>query len=142
MCSKKNLNASQLSEHPPSCHMYCDSLYSSEAWINRVSPCAPENLTGSAVPSCATLLILHTRAAESDWFIVLTDEIPPDFRGGVHLFIYTAIRHRVSPELTRPRICVPTAFTAENPPASTSATVLKVLGSFSNECCLLRHQLG
>ena len=30
--------------------------------------------------------------------LVLTLEIPPDFRGGVHLFIYNAIRHRVSPE--------------------------------------------
>ena len=26
--------------------------------------------------------------------------IPPEFRGGVHLFILTAIRHRVSPELS------------------------------------------
>ena len=26
---------------------------------------------------------------------MLTHEIPPDFRSGVHLFIYTAIRHRV-----------------------------------------------
>ena len=41
--------------------------------------------TGSAVPSRVSLLILHTRA-ESDW-LVLTHGIPPDFRGGVHLFI-------------------------------------------------------
>ena len=30
--------------------------------------------------------------------MVPTYEIPPDFRGGVHLFILTAKRDRVSPE--------------------------------------------
>ena len=49
--------------------------------------------------------------------LVLTHGIPPDFRGGVHLFIKTAIRHRVSPELIGSRNCVPMAFTAESPPA-------------------------
>ena len=49
--------------------------------------------------------------------LVLTHEIPPDFRGGVHLFIQTAIRHRVSPEFIGPRSCVSMAFAAEIPPA-------------------------
>ena len=43
--------------------------------------------------------------------------IPPDFRGGPHLFIETAIRHRVSPEFIRSRNYVPMAFTAGSPPA-------------------------
>ena len=46
--------------------------------------------------------------------MMLTHGIPPDFRGGVHLSIYTAIRHRVSPEFIGSRNCVPTAFTAES----------------------------
>ena len=49
--------------------------------------------------------------------LVLPHGIPPDFRGGAHFFIYTAIRHRVSPELIGSRSCVPMAFTAESPPA-------------------------
>ena len=49
--------------------------------------------------------------------MVLTHGIPPDFRRGVLLFIYTAIRHRVSPEFIRSRSYVSMAFTAENPPA-------------------------
>ena len=48
--------------------------------------------------------------------MVLTYGIPPDFRGGVHLFIQIAIRHWVSPEFIRSRNCVPMAFTAENLP--------------------------
>ena len=41
--------------------------------------------TVSAVPSCASLLILHILRLN----LVLTYYgIPPDFRGGVHLFIY------------------------------------------------------
>ena len=44
-----------------------------------------------AVPSHVSLLVL-----------VPTHEIPPNFRGGVHyLVIYTAIRHRVSPEFEK-----------------------------------------
>ena len=35
--------------------------------------------------------------------LVLTHGIPPDFRGGVHFFIQTAIRHRVSPEFNESR---------------------------------------
>ena len=49
--------------------------------------------------------------------LVLTCGIPPEFRGGVHLFIQTAIRHRVSPEFIGSRNCVPMAFTADSPPA-------------------------
>ena len=49
--------------------------------------------------------------------LVLTHGILLDFRGGVHLFIETAIRHRVSPEFIGSRNCVPMAFIAENPPA-------------------------
>ena len=49
--------------------------------------------------------------------LVLTHGIPPDFRGGVHLCIYTAIRHRPSPEFIGSRNCIPMAFTAEGPPA-------------------------
>ena len=53
---------------------------------------------------------LHTQAGSVAY------GIPPEFRGGVHLF-KTAIRHRVSPEFIGPRNCVPTAFTAESSPA-------------------------
>ena len=49
--------------------------------------------------------------------MVLTYGIPPEFRGGVHLFFLTAISHRVSPELIELRNCVPMAFTAESPTA-------------------------
>ena len=68
--------------------------------------------TGSAVQSRVSLLISIFRLN-----LVLTHGIPPDFRGGVHLFIQTAIRHRVSPEFIGSRNCVPMAFTAESPPA-------------------------
>ena len=49
--------------------------------------------------------------------MVLTHGIPPDFHGGVHLFLHTAILQRVSPEFVESRDCVPMAFTAESPPA-------------------------
>ena len=49
--------------------------------------------------------------------LVLTRGIPPNFHGGVHLFILTAIRHRVSPEFFGSCNCVPMAFAAESPPA-------------------------
>ena len=49
--------------------------------------------------------------------VVLTQGIPPAFRGDIHVFIYTAIRHRVSPEFIRPHNGVPMAFTTESPPA-------------------------
>ena len=51
--------------------------------------------TGSAVPSRVSLLISILRLN-----LVLTYGIPPKFRGGVHLYIETAIRHRVSPEIS------------------------------------------
>ena len=47
----------------------------------------------SAVPSCVSLLISILRLN-----LVLAYGIPPAFCGGVHLFIYTANRHWVSPE--------------------------------------------
>ena len=49
--------------------------------------------------------------------MVLTHGVAPDFRGGVHIFIQTAIRHRVSPKFIESRKCIPMAFTAESPPA-------------------------
>ena len=49
--------------------------------------------------------------------LVLTQRVSPDFRGGVHLFMYTAIRRRVSPEFIGSRNCVAKAFGAESPPA-------------------------
>ena len=68
--------------------------------------------TGSAVPSRVSLLIFILRLN-----LVLTYDIPSEFRGGVHLFIQTAIRHRVSPEFIGSLNCVPMAFTAGSPPA-------------------------
>ena len=38
--------------------------------------------------------------------LVLTRGIPPRFRGGVHFFMLTAIRHRVSPEFIGSRNCM------------------------------------
>ena len=49
--------------------------------------------------------------------LVRTHGIPPEFRGGVHSFISTAIRDRVSPEFIGSHNCVPMALTAESPPA-------------------------
>ena len=68
--------------------------------------------TGSAVPSRVSLLISILRLN-----LVLTHGIPSDFRGGVHLFMYTAILHWVSAEFIGLRNCVPMAFTAKSPPA-------------------------
>ena len=75
--------------------------------------------TGLAVLSRVTLLVLHTQAKYG------TRGIPPDFRGGVHLFMYTSIRHRISLEFMRSRNCVPMAlkFTAESPPAQEVAVL-------------------
>ena len=78
---------------------------------------APENLASrdgfSAVPFRVSLLISILRLLD----LVLTYYgIPPEFRGGVHLFICTAIRHRVNPEFIGSRNCVPMAVTAESPP--------------------------
>ena len=68
--------------------------------------------TGSAVPSRVNLLISIFRLN-----LVLTYGIPPEFRGGVHFFFLTAIRHRVIPEFIGSLNCLPMAFTAESPPA-------------------------
>ena len=73
--------------------------------LNRENECFP-------VPSCVRLLISIFRLN-----LVLTYEISPELRDGVHLFIETAIRHRVSPDFVGSRNCVPMAFTAESPPA-------------------------
>ena len=68
--------------------------------------------TGSAVPLRASLLMSILRLN-----LVIPYGIPPDFRGGIHLFISAAIRHRVSPEFIGSRTRVPMAITAESPPA-------------------------
>ena len=78
-----------------------------------LSPFAPcPCKTVLAVPSHASLLISIPRLD-----MVLTCGMSPKFRGGVHIFIKTAIRHRISPELIGSRNCVPMAFTAESPSA-------------------------
>ena len=85
--------------------------------LNRENVCSRLRIwcreTGSAVPSRVSLLI----SIRSRLNLVLTYGIPPEFRDGVHLFILTAIRHRVSPEFIGSRNCVPMAFTTESPPA-------------------------
>ena len=83
--------------------------------------------TGSAVPSRVILLILHTQTD-----LVLTHGIPRAFHTQAesgaysrdfsrfprrHSFIFTATRHRASPEFIKSRNGVPMAFTAESPPA-------------------------
>ena len=82
-----------------------------------LSAFAPENVVsrdglGSLVPRQTALPI-----SIPGLNLVLTYGIPPEFRGGVHLFIKTTIRHRVSPEFIGSRNCVPMAFTVESPPA-------------------------
>ena len=65
--------------------------------------------------------------------MALTHGIPPDFRGGVHLFFLTAIRHWVSADFIGARnFCVPMTFSAEIPPLASSSQ-----GSSSNGCCLI-----
>ena len=63
--------------------------------------------TGSAVPLRVSLLISILGLN-----LVLAYGIPPDFRGGVHLFIQSAVRHRIRPEFIGSRNCAPMAFTA------------------------------
>ena len=104
------------------------------AWINRVrlpilhvvsytrkmniflSAFAPENLVwrngfGSTVPRQPANL--HTQTGSCAY---LRDSSRVPRRRPFYLF-KTAIRHRVSPEFVESRNCVPTAFTAERPPA-------------------------
>ena len=66
--------------------------------------------TGVAVPSHVSLLILHSQA-ESGTFSRGSSLFPR-----LRLFIYTAMRHRVSPEFFGSRNCLPIVFTAESPP--------------------------
>ena len=58
--------------------------------------------------------------------MLLTYGIPLEFRDdGVHLFIKTAIRHRVSPPEfigSHAINCVPMAFTAKSPPGQAQQT--------------------
>ena len=68
--------------------------------------------TGSAVPSRVSLLISILRLN-----LVLTNGIPPEFCGGVHLFILNRHTPSGQSEFIRSRNCVPMAFTAESPPA-------------------------
>ena len=81
-----------------------------------LSPLAPEKLVSRdrvRPPRPALAGIFSTLRLN----MMLTHGIPPDFRGGVYLFIYTAIRHRVSHEFIGSRSGVPMVFTAESPPA-------------------------
>ena len=82
---------------------------------NEIFPCPRSRLriwsreAGSAGPSRVSLLIFIL------WLnLVLTYGIPPEFNGGIHLFIKTTIRHRVSPDFIGSRDCVPMSFTAES----------------------------
>ena len=95
---------------------------------------APDNLVprdgfGSPVPRY--LLI-----SELGLIMVLTYGIPLEFRGGIHLFISTAIHNRVSPEFLGSRNCAPMAFIAENPPAQRAC---KPQGSYKR---VLRGQVA
>ena len=63
---------------------------------------------------------------------MLTHGIPPDFRGGVHLFIYTAIRQRASPRFIGSGNCVPMALL----PRVRRHRVNSPQVSSSNGCCL------
>ena len=80
-----------------------------------LSAFAPKNLAsrdgfGSPTPRKPAHLLLRLN-------MVLTYEIPPEFRGGVDYLFKTDIRHRVGPEFIGSRSCVRMTFTAENPPA-------------------------
>ena len=91
---------------------FCSSLVRARFTCPRLRLRIWSRETGSAVPSRVSLLISILRLNR-----VLTYGVPLDCRGGVHLFISTATRHRVSPEFIRSRNCVRVAFTAESPPA-------------------------
>ena len=80
--------------------------------------------TGSAVPSRVSLLILHTQA-ESGAYSRDSSRFPR-----WRPFIYTAIRHRISPEYIGSPDCVPMAFIAESPPAR--PVVLKVVPALAD----------
>ena len=85
--------------------------------------------TGSAVPSRVSLLISILRLN-----LVLTHGIPPEFRGGVHLFIYN--RHTPSDQSRVYRVTqlrTDGVYCRES--AGTGPVDLKVV---PNECCLGR----
>ena len=85
--------------------------------------------TGSAVPSRVSLLISILRLN-----LVLTDGIPPEFRGGVHLFIYN--RHSPSGQSRVYRVMqLRTDGVHCRESAGTGPVILKVV---PNECCLGR----
>ena len=65
--------------------------------------------TGLVVPSCVSLLILHT---QTEFGAYSRDSSRCPRR---RPFIFTTIRHQVSPEFIRSRNCVQMAFTAESP---------------------------
>ena len=76
--------------------------------------------TGSAVPSRASLIILHSQTefgAYSRDFCRFSRRRP---------LIYTVRRLRASPEFIRPRKCIPMSFSSPQ-------------GSSSNGCCLFRY---
>ena len=82
---------------------------------NFLSAFAPEILVsrdglGNPVPRQPAHL--HTQAEAGAYL-----RNPPEFREGVHFLFKITIRHMVSPEFIGSRNCVPTAFTAESPPA-------------------------
>ena len=56
---------------------------------------------------------------------MLPHGIPTDFRGGVFIFIETAMSHWVSPEFNGSRNHVPTAFTSKVVPV-TGVVILQV----------------
>ena len=91
------------------------------SWTGKInialSSCVPENLAsrdGFSRPVPRQPVHLQT---QSGWnWLVLTYGIPPEFRGGVHLWN----RHTPSGQsrvFIGPRNCVPMAFTAESLPA-------------------------
>ena len=98
---------------------------------------------GSAVPSRVSLLISVLRLN-----LVLTYKIPPAFRGGIHLFIKTAICHRVSPDFIGSCNCVPMAFVhcresagiRSGPQCSRLHTSQQQRQSESLYCLLPRHE--
>ena len=85
--------------------------------------------TGSAVPSRVSLLISILRLN-----LVLTYGIPPEFRGGVHLFIYN--RHT---PLDQSRVYRVTQLRTDGVQCQESAGTGPVnLEVVPNECCLGR----
>ena len=97
------------------CMVFRQSCSRSAEWGELIFPCPRSRLiiwsreTGSAVPSRASVFILHTKA-ESGAYSRDSSRFPRR-----HPFMYTANRHRVSPEFIRSHNRVPMAFTAESP---------------------------